>query len=139
MQATIAAVEWEWPKGDAVQGFPVEPFEDCVWIEQVVEEKSTGGIIIANTEHAKMPQGTVVAVGPGRLYVAAMNAAETYQAAIFVPTKLKVGDRVLFGRYRTGGEPVTWNGRRFVMAREGDLGGKITSDGPVEIRLVTEG
>ena len=50
-----------------------------MWIEQVVEETSKGGIIIANTERAKMPQGAVVAIGPGKLYVAAMNAAETGQ------------------------------------------------------------
>jgi len=137
MQTTMPEVgAWEWPKGSAVEGFPIEPFEDCVWLEQFVEEKSKGGIIIAGTEHAKMPQGRVVAVGPGRLYVAAMNASESYQAAVFVPTKVKIGDVVMFGRYRTGGEPVEYEGKRYVMAREGDLGGRVLSDGPVNVRLV---
>lgn len=129
---------WEWPKGRAEDGFPIEPFEDCVWLEQFVEEKSKGGIIIANTEHAKMPQGRVVALGPGRLYVAAMNAAETYQAAIFVPTKLNIGDVVMFGRYRTGGEPVEYAGKRYIMAREGDLGGRIPGGVPIDVRLAPQ-
>lgn len=142
MQSNVVPIKevtvWEWPKGTAEPGFPILPYEDCIWIEQTIEEKSKGGIIIAQTEHAKMPQGRVVAVGPGRLYVAALNAGETVQAAIFVPTRTKVGDVVLFGRYRTGGEPIEMNGRRFVMAREGDLGGEIVGGQQIDVRLLTQ-
>ena len=142
MQTNVVPIRdvtvWEWPKGTAEPGFPILPYEDCVWLEQFVEEKSKGGIIIANTEHAKMPQGRVVAVGPGRLYVAALNAGETVQAAIFVPTRTKVGDVVMFGRYRTGGEPVVYNGKRYVMAREGDLGGEVVERKQIDVRLAPQ-
>lgn len=127
---------FKWPEGQREEGFPVEPFEDVVIIEQVVEETTKGGLIIANTDASKMPMGRVVAVGPGKLFVSTFNAAETLQAAVFVPTKLRVGDRVMWGRYRTGGEPWEFNGKRYVAAREGDLGGRITLDGPLDIRLV---
>lgn len=134
----VSAVErFEWPKGDTEPGFPLEPFEDCVYIEQVLEEKSKGGLIIANTEHSKMPMGRVVAVGPGKFYYAPFNAAETFASVVFVPTRLKVGDLVAWGRYRTGGEPWEFNGRRIVAAREGDLGGRVI-DPTADIRLAPQ-
>lgn len=132
---------FEWPKGQKEAGFPLEPYEDCVYIEQVVETKSKGGILIANTDAAKMPMGRVVAVGPGKFYHAPFNVAETYAAVVFVPTKLKVGDYVAWGRYRTGGEPWEFNGRVIVAAREGDLGGRVlpNEDGSLpNIRMVQQ-
>jgi co-chaperonin GroES (HSP10) len=131
-------VKFEWPKGDAEPGFPIEPFEDCVYIEQIVETTSKGGIVIpSSTEHSKMPMGRVVAVGPGKMYYAPFNAAETFASVVFVPTRLKVGDTVLWGRYRTGGEPMEFNGKRYVAAREGDLGGRVI-DLTAEIRLAPQ-
>lgn len=129
---------FDWPEGTAEDGFPIEPFEDCVYIEQVKEETTKSGLIIANTEHSKMPMGRVVAVGPGRFYFSAFNASQTMQAAVFIPTRLKVGDMVLWGRYRTGGEPMEYEGRVYVMAREGDLGGRIKGGKPVNLRLVPQ-
>ena len=130
-------VEFAWPKGQREDWFPVEPNEDCIFIEQVLEEKTQSGLIIANTEHAKMPKGRVVAVGPGKIYYAPFNAGETFCAAVFVPTKFKVGDYVTWGRYRTGGEPWDIGGRRVVAAREGDLGGKLINP-DADIRLVPQ-
>ena len=110
---------FEWPQGQAEPGFPLEPFEDVVILEQVTEEKSKGGLILPN-EAGKMPMGRVVAVGPGKFYHAPFNAAESHAAVVFVPTRLNVGDMVSWGRYRTGGEPWEFNGKTYVAAREGD-------------------
>src|SRR6185369_3155234 len=93
-QPVTGMIRFEWPEGQREAWFPVEPFEDCVYIEQVVEETSKGGIIIANTEQSKVPKGRVVAVGPGKMYYAPFNAAETFASVVFVPTRLKVGDIV---------------------------------------------
>lgn len=135
---TSSVQRFEWPEGTAEAGFPIEPFEDCVYIEQIVEETTKGGIVIpTNTEHSKMPMGRVVAVGPGKMYYAPFNAAETFVSVVFVPTRLRVGDMVLWGRYRTGGEPMEFNGKRYVAAREGDLGGRVV-DRSANIRLVPQ-
>lgn len=120
-------------------GFPIEPFDDVVYVEQVIEEVTKGGIVLPKTsDEMKMPQGRVVAVGPGRYYAAAMNASGHMEAAVFVPTKLQVGDRVVWGRYRTGGELVEIQGKRYVSAREGDLGGRILGDEPVTIKVIPQ-
>lgn len=134
----MVVTQFDWPEGQAEEGFPIIPFDDVVYIEQVVEEKTKSGLIIANTEHSKMPRGRVVAVGPGRMYYAPMNASETLSSAVFIPTRIKVGDFVPWGRYRTGGEPMEINGKRYVAAREGDLGGRFVNNEPVEIRYVTD-
>lgn len=131
-------IKFEWPKGQREDWFPVEPYEDVVYIEQVIEEKSKGGIVIpTNTEHSKVPKGRVVAVGPGKMYYAPFNASETFASVVFVPTRIKVGQFVVWGRFRTGGEPWDIGGRRIVAAREGDLGGELR-DPAADIRLVPQ-
>jgi co-chaperonin GroES (HSP10) len=129
--------QYELPAGSREEGFPVEPYEDVVYIEQLIEEKSRGGIILAG-ESRKVQSGRVVAVGPGRVYVAPMDATGHHSAAVFVPTRTKLGDYVVFGRYQSGGEPIEYNGKRYLAAREGDLGGKSADGNPVSLRLVTE-
>jgi co-chaperonin GroES (HSP10) len=136
MEEIGAVRKFEWPKGTKEDWFPVEPFEDVVYIEQVLEEKK--GSIILPGDSGKMPMGRVIAIGPGKIYYAPFNAAETFTSAVFVPTRLKVGDYVAWGRYRTGGEPWKLDGKTIVAAREGDLGGRVipNEDGTLpEIRL----
>lgn len=125
------------PEGTAEEGFPITPFEDIIYIEQAIEEKTRGGIILAG-ESRKVQGGRVVAVGPGRVYVIPMDATGNNSAAMFVPTKTNVGDYVVFGRYQSGGEPIEHNGKRYLVAREGDLGGKSRDGEPVSFRLATE-
>jgi co-chaperonin GroES (HSP10) len=123
-EAEIAMRTMQHGHAQVEEGFPIIPFDDVVYVEQLKEEVSKGGIIIPDTKDAqKMSTGRVVAVGPGRIYGAAMNAAGTMETAIFMPSRLKVGDTVIWGRYRTGGEQMEINGKRYVCCREGDLGG----------------
>jgi len=117
--------------------FPLEPFSDIVVIEQLVHEKSGGGIILPGNG-GKFASGRVVAVGPGRVYSDYMDASGTRQFGQIVPTTVKVGDWVCFGKYQSGGEPILLNGKKYLMAREGDLGGRSTSGEPLEIKLSME-
>lgn len=115
------------------EAFPLRILSDIVVIEQSVEETSKGGIVLLGAER-KLPCGRVVAAGPGRVYTSFMDASGHNQAAYFVPTTVKVGDWVTFGRYTTG-EPLELNGKRYIVAREGDLAG-VSKDGePVVLRL----
>ena len=77
------------------------------------EEKTAGGIIIPDSANEKPLEGEVVAIGKGRIvpngHVQALD--------------VKVGDRVLFGKY-TGTE-VKLDGQDYLIVREEDLIGVI--------------
>ena len=67
-----------------------EPLHNRVLIKSMdVEETTKGGIIIADVAKEKPQEGTVVAVGKG---------ARTEDGKR-IPMDVKVGDKVLFGRY----------------------------------------
>ena len=62
-----------------------KPLADRVLIEPIAAEtKTASGIIIPDTAKEKPQEGTVVAVGPGKKDE---------------PTTVKVGDKVLYGKY----------------------------------------
>ena len=66
------------------------PLHDRVVVKRIdAEEKSAGGIIIPDTAKEKPSQGEIVAVGPGG----------RDEAGKLIPIDLKVGDRVLFGKW----------------------------------------
>ena len=66
------------------------PLHDRVVIKRIeAEEKTTGGIIIPDTAKEKPQQGEVIAVGPG----------ERDESGKLVSIDVKVGDRVLFGKW----------------------------------------
>jgi chaperonin GroES len=66
------------------------PLHDRVVVKRIEEEsKTAGGIIIPDTAKEKPQQGEVVAVGPGA----------RDEAGKVNPLDVKVGDRVLFGKW----------------------------------------
>lgn len=68
----------------------IRPLNDRVVVRRSEEEaKSAGGIILTGSAKEKPNQGEVVAVGPGKT----LDNGEVKAVA------LKVGDKVLFGRY----------------------------------------
>jgi chaperonin GroES len=88
------------------------PLHDRVVVRRVEEEqKSAGGIIIPDTAKEKPMQGEVVAVGPG-----ARN-----EAGEIVPLDVKVGDRVLFGKW--SGTEVKIDGDELLIMKESDIMG----------------
>lgn len=113
--------------------FPVEIFEDIVVIAQETEDTSPLGIILPG-DSGKLPCGRVVACGPGRTYAAFADATGNTQFGYRVPTSVKVGDFVIFGKYQSGGEPMTVEGKKYLMCREGDLAGKTVNGQPIAIR-----
>jgi len=87
----------------------VKPLNDRVLLKRVEsEEKSAGGIIIPDTAKEKPQEGRVEAVGPGKL-----------EKGERVAMQVKVGDRVLFGKY--SGTDVTVNGTELVLLREDEI------------------
>jgi chaperonin GroES len=99
------------PKGD--ETMKVRPLHDRILIKRI-EEKETlkGGIIIPDTAKEKPQEAEVVAVGAGKI-----------EKGQRIPLDVKVGDRVLFGRY-TGNE-VQIDGQDYLILREEDILAKL--------------
>ena len=90
------------------------PLHDRVVVRRIeAEEKTAGGIIIPDTVKEKPQQGEVIAVGPG-------GRDETGK---LIPIDLKVGDRVLFGKW--SGTEVKLDGDELLIMKESDILGVI--------------
>ena len=88
----------------------IRPLQDRVILKRVKEEEKTkGGIIIPDTAKEKPIEGEVVAVGNGKLLDDGTVKA----------LDVKVGDRVLFGKY--SGTEVKLDGEERLIVREDDI------------------
>ena len=88
----------------------LKPLGDRVVLKaEQAEEKTVGGIVLANNAKDKPTTGTVVAVGEG-LY---LDNGQKVAPAV------KEGDRVLFDKY--AGNEVEYNGEKYLVVREKDL------------------
>lgn len=88
----------------------VQPLGDRLMVRRIEEEEQQrGGIIIPDTAKEKPQQGEVVAVGIGRLGDDGKR----------VPLEVKVGDKVLFGKY--SGTEVKLDDDEYLMMREEDV------------------
>ena len=97
------------------------PLHDRVVVRRIdAEEKSAGGIIIPDTAKEKPSQGEVIAVGPGG----------RDEAGKLIPIDVKVGDRVLFGKW--GGTEVKIDGEELLIMKEADVMGVIEDTIAVE-------
>ena len=88
----------------------VKPLADRVVVKPLEEaEQMRGGLYIPDTAKEKPQQGEVVAVGPGKLTDEGKR----------VDLELKVGDRVLYGKY--SGTEVTLEDQQYLILRESDV------------------
>jgi chaperonin GroES len=86
------------------------PLHDRVVVRRIeAEERTPGGIIIPDTAKEKPQQGEVVAVGPGG----------RDESGKLMPIDLKVGDRVLFGKW--SGSDVKIDGIEYLIMKENDI------------------
>ena len=101
-----------------------KPLHDRILVKRIeAEEKTPGGIIIPDTAKEKPIEGEVLAVGPG-----ARDEAGTVQ-----PLDVRVGDRVLFGKW--SGTEVIIEGEDRVIMKESDVFGVIEGDAHSSVRV----
>ncbi len=87
----------------------VAPLADRVVVKALEDtEQMRGGLFIPDTAKEKPQQGEIIAVGPGR-----------YEKNVRVPMELKVGDKVLYGKY--SGTEVTIDNEQLLILRESDV------------------
>ena len=90
----------------------IRPLHDRIVVKRVEEEtKTAGGIVLPGSAAEKPSEGEVMAVGSGKpLDNGQIRALE-----------VKVGDRVLFGKY--SGTEVKVDGEQYIVMREEDIMG----------------
>ncbi|MFG6370844.1 co-chaperone GroES [Turicimonas muris] len=90
----------------------IRPLHDRVIVKRVEPETRTAsGLYIPDAAGEKPDQGEVLAVGPGK----------RDDAGKLIPMDVKVGDRVLFGKY--SGQAVKVGGEEYLVMREEDIMG----------------
>jgi chaperonin GroES len=88
----------------------LKPLGDRVIVKPMeAEEKTKGGIILPDTAKEKPIEGTIVAVGPGRVS----------DDGKVIKMEVKAGDKVLYGKY--SGTEVTVEGVEYLIMRESDI------------------
>lgn len=88
----------------------IRPLYDRIVVKRIEEkEVRQGGIIIPDSAKEKPQEGEVVAVGQGK----------RLDNGKVVPLDVKVGDRILFGKY--SGSEIKLEAEEFVIMREDEV------------------
>ena len=88
----------------------LRPLQDRIIVKRLEEESMTaGGLYIPDTAKEKPQKGEIIAVGKGKL---------TEDGKV-IPVDLKVGDKVLFGKY--AGTEIKIDGVEHIFMREDDI------------------
>ena len=92
----------------------IRPLHDRVIVKRLEEERKTASGIVIPDAAAEMPdQGQILAVGPGK----------RDENGKHVALDVKVGDRILFGKY--AGQTVKVDGEEMLVMREEDIMGVV--------------
>ena len=89
----------------------IKPLADRIVVRPLeAEEKTKGGIVLPETAKEKPQEGKIVAVGRGKVL----------DTGHVQPLELKVGDRILYGKY-SGNEITTKEGEELLIMKEEDV------------------
>jgi chaperonin GroES len=88
----------------------IKPLHDRIIIEpSAVEETTLGGIIIPDTAKEKPQEGTVIAIGDGKV---------SDSGNLILPV-VKVGNKVMYAKF--GGTEIKVDGKNMLLMRESDI------------------
>ena len=89
----------------------IQPLADRIVVKALeAQEVTKGGIVLPDTAKEKPQEGKVVAVGKGKI----VDSGEVRKPEV------KVGDRVLYGKY-SGTEITTKDGEELLIMKEEDI------------------
>jgi chaperonin GroES len=92
----------------------VTPLHDRVLVRRLEEKEiAKGGIIIPDTAKEKPQEGEVMAVGAGKI-----------EKGKRIPLDLKVGDRILFGKFT--GSDIKIDDQEYLILREDEILAKVS-------------
>ncbi|HHW84109.1 MAG TPA: co-chaperone GroES [Actinomycetales bacterium] len=88
----------------------IKPLEDRIVVQSLDAETTTAsGLVIPDTAAEKPSEGTVIAVGPGRVDDSGNR----------IPIDVAVGDVVLYSKY--GGTEVKYSGQEYLVLSARDV------------------
>ena len=91
----------------------ITPLHDRVIVKRIEEKESVkGGIIIPDTAKEKPQEGEIVAVGSGKR-----------EKGELIPLDVKVGDRILFGKY--SGNEIKIDEQEYLILKEDEILAKL--------------
>ena len=97
----------------------IRPLYDRLLVKRIEEQETTrNGIVIPDSAQEKPHEGEVMAIGRGK----------RLDDGQMVNLDVKVGDRVLFGKY--SGSETKLNGAEYLIMREDDVLGVLTGNAP---------
>lgn len=88
----------------------IQPLADRIMVKVLeAKEVTKGGIVLPDTAKEKPQEAEVMAVGKGK-------ASDEGKP---IPPEVKVGDKVLFGKY--SGTEITVDGKEYLILKEEDI------------------
>lgn len=89
----------------------LRPLHDRIVVKRIETEgeKTAAGIVIPDSAKEKPQEAKVIAVGKGK----------RLESGEVVPLDVKVGDRILFGKY--SGSEITLGGEEYIIMREDEV------------------
>ncbi|MEY3901594.1 MAG: hypothetical protein RL189_900 [Pseudomonadota bacterium] len=88
----------------------IRPLNDRILVQRLeAEQKTAGGILIPDNAKEKPAEGRVIAVGNGK----------TLENGTRRPLEVKVGDRILFGKW--SGTEVKIDGTEHLLVKEDEV------------------
>ena len=89
----------------------IQPLADRIVVKPLeAQEVTKGGIVLPDTAKEKPQEGKIIAVGKGKVL----------ESGQIQPLEVKVGDRILYGKY-TGSEITTKDGEELLIMKEEDI------------------
>ena len=88
----------------------IRPLYDRVVVRRIKEGEKIGLLYVPEQAKEKPAEGEVLAVGTGR---------SLSNTAALAPLDVKVGERVMFGKY--AGTEIEYDGEKLVMLREEEI------------------
>jgi chaperonin GroES len=99
----------------------IRPLYDRIVVKRIEEQETTrSGIIIPDSAQEKPQEAEVMAIGHGK----------RLEDGTLVPLDVKVGDRILFGKY--SGNDIRVDGEEYLIMREDDVLGVL--EGAKEVK-----
>ncbi|RYB91285.1 co-chaperone GroES [Nocardioides glacieisoli] len=88
----------------------IKPLEDRIVVQAIEAEQTTAsGLVIPDTAKEKPQEGSVVAIGPGRIDDNGNR----------VPIDVAIGDKVIYSKY--GGTEVKYSGQEYLILSARDI------------------
>ena len=88
----------------------IQPLADRIMVKVLeAKEVTKGGIVLPDTAKEKPQEAEVVAIGKGKVS----------DEGKVIPPEVKVGDKVLFGKY--SGTEITVDGKEYLILKEEDI------------------